>query len=67
MHSDKGHLILSSNDENKKTEVNGEVINNIQIQKLLGVYIDYKLNFDTRTLKLYAKRWGDTFMPLPGL
>ena len=67
MNSDKGHLILSSNDENKKIELNGEVINNTQIKKLLGVHIDYKLKFDTHTLKLYAKRWGNTFMPLPGL
>ena len=44
--SDKCHLILSSNDENKKIELNGEIINNTQIQKLLGVYIDYKLKFD---------------------
>ena len=45
--SDKCHFILSSNDENKKIELNGEIINNTQIQKLLGVYIDYKLKFDT--------------------
>ena len=32
MNSDKRHLILSSNDENKKIELNGEVINNIQVQ-----------------------------------
>ena len=42
----KFHLILSSDDENKKTELNGEVIDNTQIQKLLGVHIDYKLTFD---------------------
>ena len=33
MNSDKCHLILSSNDENKKTELNGEVINNTLVQK----------------------------------
>ena len=33
MNSDKCHLILSSNDENKKTELNGKVINNTQVQK----------------------------------
>ena len=32
MNSDKCHLILSSNDENKKRELNGEVINNTEIQ-----------------------------------
>ena len=47
MNSDKCHLILSSNDENKKIELNGEAINNTQVQKLLGVHIDYKLKFDT--------------------
>ena len=43
MNSDKCHLILSSNDENKKIELNGEVINNRQVQKLLGIHIDCKL------------------------
>ena len=47
MNSDKCHLILSSNDENKKTALDGEVINNTQVQKLLGAHIDYKLKFDT--------------------
>ena len=46
MNSDKCHLILSSIDENKKIALNGEVINNTQVQKLLGVHIDYKLKFD---------------------
>ena len=46
MNSDKCHLILSSNDENKKIQLNGEVINNTQVQKLLGVHIDCKLKFD---------------------
>ena len=32
MNSDKRHLILSSNNENKKIELNGELINNIQVQ-----------------------------------
>ena len=46
MNSDKCHLTLSANDENKKIELNGELINNTQVQ-LLGVHIDYKLKFDT--------------------
>ena len=44
---DKCHLILSSNVENKKIELSEEFISNTQIQKLLGVSIDYKLKFDT--------------------
>ena len=55
MNSDKYHLILSSNDENKKIELNGEVINHTQIQKLLGVDIDYKLKFDTHIETLCKK------------
>ena len=47
MNSDKCYLILSSNDENKKTALDGEVINNAQVQKPLGVNIHYKLKFDT--------------------
>ena len=43
MNPDKCHLILSSNDENKKIELNGEVINSTQVQKRLGIHIDCKL------------------------
>ena len=45
--SDKCHFICSSTDENEKKELNGEVISNTQVQKLLGVHINYKLKFDT--------------------
>ena len=31
INSDKCHLILSYNDENKKIELNGEIINNTQV------------------------------------
>ena len=55
MNSDKCHLILSSNDENKKIEFNGEFINNTEVQKLLGVHIDYKLKFDTQVETLCKK------------
>ena len=55
MNSDKCHLILSSNDENKKIELNGEAINNTQVQKLLGVHIDYKLKYDTHIESLCKK------------
>ena len=44
---------LSSNDENKKIELNGEAISNTQVQKLLGVHIDYKSKFDTHIDTLY--------------
>ena len=47
MNSGKCNLILSSNNENKKIELNVEVINHTQVQKRLGVHIDYKLKFDT--------------------
>ena len=47
MNSDKWHLIIGSNDENKKIELNGEVINNTQVQNLLCVHDDYNLKFDT--------------------
>ena len=55
MNSDKRHLILSSNDENKKIDNNGEVINKSQVQKLLVVHIDYELNL-IHILRLYVKR-----------
>ena len=53
MNSGKCLVILSSNDDNKKTGLNREVINNTQVQKLLQVHIDYKLH----TLELFIKRW----------
>ena len=60
MNSDKRHLILSSNDESKKIDNNGEVINKSQVQKLLVVHIDYELNL-IHILRLYVKRWGKSF------
>ena len=56
INSDKCHLILSSNDENKNIELNGEVIKNIQVQKLFGVHIDYKSKFHTH-IETLVKRW----------
>ena len=69
MNSEKCHLLLSSSDENQKIELKGEVISNTQVQKLLGVHIDYKLKFDTHieTLKLYVKWWERSFLLLPKL
>ena len=46
---------FSSNDESKKIENNGEVINKSQVQKLLGVHIDYELKSDTYIETLYEK------------
>ena len=70
MNSDKCHVILSSDDENKKIELNGVAINKTQVQKLLGIHIDYKLKFDAHIktlLKLYVKRLEKIPMPLPEL
>ena len=55
MNFGKCHLILSSNDENKKTVLNGEDINNTQMQKLLRVLSVYKLKFDTHIESLCKK------------
>ena len=48
-------LYLSSNDESKKTENNGEVISKSKVQKLLSVHIDYELKFDTNIETLCEK------------
>ena len=53
--SDKCHLVLSSNDENNILEFNRKVINNTQLQKLLGFHITYKLKFDTHIETLCKK------------
>ena len=39
-------------------ELNGEVINNTQIKKLLGLHIHYKLKFDTH-IKTLCKKVGE--------
>ena len=57
MNSNKCHVILSSHDENKKIKLNGEVINNTQVQKLLGAHTDYKLKFDAH-IKTLRKKVG---------
>ena len=63
MNSDTCQHNFSSNDKKKKTEINGEVISNTQVQKLLGVHIDYKLQFDTHIETIW-KKVGKSFMPL---
>ena len=55
---------LSSNDESKKIENNGEVINKSQMQKLLGVHIDYELKFDTH-IETLCEKVGKIFLPFP--
>ena len=55
MNSDKCHLIRSSNDKNGKIELNGEVINNVQVRKLRGAHIGYKIKFDTHIETLCKK------------
>ena len=55
MNSDKYHFILSSNDKNKKKELNREAVSNTQVQKFLGVYINYKLKCDTHIETLCKK------------
>ena len=54
---------LSSNDESKKIENNGEVINKSQIQKLLGVHIDYELKFDTH-IETICEKVGKNLLAL---
>ena len=49
INSNNNHLILSSNDENKKIELYGEVINNTQVQNFFGAHIDYKLKLHALT------------------
>ena len=53
---------FSSNDESKKIENNGEIINKSQIQKLLGVHIDYELKFDTHIETLCEKVGKNLFV-----
>ena len=54
---------LSSNDESKKIENNGEVINKSQIQKLLSVHIDYELKFDTH-IETICEKVGKNLLAL---
>ena len=63
MNSDTCQHNFSSNDKKKKTEITGEVSSNTQVQKLLGVHIDYKLKFDTHIETIW-KKVGKSFMPL---
>ena len=53
--SGKCHRILSFNNENKEMELNGEVINKTQVQKIIAVLMDYILKFHTYTKTLCKK------------
>ena len=64
--TEKCHLIPCSARENKKIELNREVINNTQVQKLLGVHIDYKLKFDPH-IEVLCKKVGKKFHALSEL
>ena len=57
MNPNKCHLILSSNNENKKIEINGEVFNNIN----LAINLEFILIENQsliQTLKLFVKKVG---------
>ena len=57
MNPNKCHLILSSNNENKKIEINGEVFNNIN----LAINLEFILIENQsliHTLKLFVKKVG---------
>ena len=52
--SDKSHLLLST-EEKLNANINGDLISNSKSEKLLGVTIDSKLNFDEHVSRLCNK------------
>ena len=48
--SDKSHLLLSTS-TSSTANINGDIIKNSESEKLLGVTIDYKLNFEEHLSK----------------
>ena len=52
--SDKSHLLLSTS-TSSTANINGDIIKNSESEKLLGVTIDYKLNFEEHLSKLCDK------------
>ena len=52
--SDKSHLLLSTSTFST-VNVNGDIIKNSESEKLLGVTIDYKLNFEENLSKVCGK------------
>ena len=52
--SDKSHLVLSSS-TSSTANINGDIVKNLESEKLLGVTIDYKLNFEEHLSKVCDK------------
>ena len=52
--SDKSHLLLSSSTAST-ANINGDIVKNLESEKLLGVAIDYKLNFEEHLSKVCNK------------
>ena len=52
--SDKSHLLLRSS-TSSTANINGDIIKNSESEKLLGVTIDYKLNFEEHLSKVCDK------------
>ena len=52
--SDKSHLLLSTS-TSSTANINGDIIKNSESEKLLGVTIDYKLNFEEHLTKVCDK------------
>ena len=57
--------VTFSNDEKNKIENNGEVINKSQVHKILDVYIDYELKFDTH-IETLCEKVGKNLLALSG-
>ena len=49
---DKWHLLLSDKGDNHAIKIGTEVISNSKVEKILGVYLDNKLNFNSHLKKL---------------
>ena len=52
---DKWHLLLSDKGDNSFIKIVTDVISNSMDEKILGVYFDNKLNFNTHLIKLCKK------------
>ena len=52
---DKWHLLLSGQGDNYFIKIGTEIISNSTEEKILGVYFDNKLNFNTHLTKLCKK------------
>ena len=52
---DKWHLLLSKKDHNYSINIGNYLISNSTNEKILGIYFDNKLNFNTQLMKLSKK------------